>query len=387
MAIHETVLNTTSLEFSALARTKSLNGEEIISLGLGEPGFETPKAIIDAASASMLKGENRYSTPLGLPSLRNKIESNLNIRYAADFDLSRNLIVTTGAKQALSLALTSILEPGDEIVVFSPCFVSFIPQVLISESEVSLRIFPLCDDFSLDFNALKDFISQKTKAILLNFPNNPTGAMLNRDDVKKIVSIASENDLYIISDEIYSQMVFNATFNSFYNHFLAYDKIFIIDGFSKTYSMTGWRIGYLVGPSEHIERISKIQQHTQTNVPVFIQRGAEAALELEESFISSYSERLSENTEFLTNEVSKYPNVVLTPPTGGMFAFINLRSVCSSSDDFCTKLLFETSVAATPGIIFGTHFEGFVRVSIGGDCETFRLGVSRLLEFTNTYEK
>lgn len=387
MAIHERVLNTVSLEFSALARAKSMKGEKIISLGLGEPGFETPKDVIDAATSSMLAGENRYSSPLGLASLRTSIESNLNTRYSSKQDLANNLIVTSGAKQALSLALTSVLEPGDEIIVFTPCFVSFIPQVLIAEKDVELKFFGLNSDFSVDFEALEELITNNTKAILINFPNNPTGATLDKLSVEKLVSICKAKDVYIISDEVYSQMIFEGEFHSFYNSIPEYDNIFVIDGFSKTYSMTGWRIGYLVGPEEHVKRISNVQQHTQTNIPVFIQRGAEAALLLGDDLICNYNELLEENSTVLQNEITKYPNVNLSSPKGGMFAFIDLRDVCSSSDDFCSKLLRATSVAATPGVIFGQDFEGFVRVSIGGNQNDFRLGITKLLEFTNTYAR
>lgn len=386
MAIHDDVLNTVSLEFSALAREKSSGGEKIISLGLGEPGFDTPSAVIDAATKSMKKGENRYSSPLGLLSLRTAIQSNLNERYQLQLDLSEKVIVTSGAKQALSLALISILEPQDEIIVLMPSFVSFIPQVLLAERKVKIITFDLNQNFGLDIDKLEQIVTHKTAAILVNFPNNPTGAVLDKFSMERLVSICRKFGTYIVSDEIYSQMNFETEFNSFYSFLPKYDRIFVIDGFSKAYSMTGWRIGYLIGPKSQIKRISSVQQHTQTNIPVFIQRGAEAALTLGNKVVNEYIELLHYNLVFLEKALSTSDRLAFSPPRGGMFAFIDVRQVCFSSDKFCFDLLQATSVAATPGIIFGSSFEGYVRVSIGGDSDEFREGIMRLVKFIEGYD-
>jgi aminotransferase len=385
MAIHEDVLNTVSLEFSALARQKSTDGEKIISLGLGEPGFNTPPEVIDAATRSMKNGENRYSSPLGLQSLRAGIQTNLNERYKSQLDLSEKIIVTSGAKQALSHALTSILEPNDEIVVVMPSFVSFIPQVLLAEKNVKLVKFDLDQNFDLDIDLLENIFNHKTAAILINFPNNPSGSTLNNASIERLIKLCKKFGTYIISDEIYSQMIFGAEFNSFYSFLPKYDRIFVIDGFSKTYSMTGWRIGYLIGPKNHIKRISSVQQHIQTNIPVFIQRGAEAALGLGDALVAEYTNLLRDNLIFLEKELKKTNRVSFTLPKGGMFAFIDLRKVCYSSDKFCFDLLQSMSVAATPGIIFGSSFEGYIRVSIGGNIDDFREGIKRLVKFIEGY--
>ena len=381
MAIDNSVINTVSLEFSSVARKMAHSGGEMLSLGLGEPGFSTPTEIIEASHESMLKGETRYASPWGTPELLSKIRNRLN-SDSVKID-TNELIITVGAKQALSLSLTSILEKEDEVIVISPCFVSFKPQIKMAEptaiiKEVSL----LKGSLDVDFDSIVEAITAKTKVILLNFPNNPTGKVICRKSVKKLVEIAKENDIYIISDEIYSSMIIqDDLFVSFLEYRKEYNKIFVIDGFSKSYSMTGWRIGYLIGPRSHIERVSILQQHLNTNIPVFIQRGAEAALGLPVSFVEKYTLHLKKNSTTLMSFIDKSTKLSCIPSGGGMFAFICISQVNIDSDSFCTSLLKETNVAATPGIIFGKEWDDHIRVSLGGDIIEFEEAIKRMVNF------
>jgi aspartate/methionine/tyrosine aminotransferase len=383
MSIDKSVLNTVSLEFSALARNKAHSGTEMLSLGLGEPGFSTPNQIIEAAYHSMLKGENRYSSPWGTPELlfklREKIEND-TVKVAEE-----ELIITLGAKQALSLCLTSILEKNDEVILISPSFVSFKPQIKMADptsiiKEISLNK----SSFGLDFDALENSITSNTKAILINFPNNPTGAVLSKYEIEKLIKLAKKHNTYIISDEIYSSMAFeNSNFISLLEYRDKYKNIFVIDGFSKAYSMTGWRIGYLIGPREHIKRVSVLQQHLNTNIPVFIQRGAEAALDLPNTFIEKYKLHLTENAKIL-NELIFGSNVLTCHDVkGGMFSLINISKLNKDSDTFCTDLLKSTNVAATPGIIFGIDWDDHIRVSLGGDKDQFYEAITRIVKFAD----
>ena len=259
MTIHDKVLNTVSLEFSAIARAMSVNSSEMISLGLGEPGFPTPPAIIEAAHQSMLKGETRYSSPWGIPELIEKIAK--RIHQSSGIKPQQNeVIVTYGAKQALSLVLTSLLEPEDEVIVLSPCYVSFIPQVYMAEPQATLIEFTLSkDNFSIDFDKLKSTFNSKTKAIILNYPNNPTGIIPNESEIKRLIDLCKEHNVHVISDEIYSSMVLaDNSFKSLASYRNEYENIYVIDGFSKAYSMTGWRIGYLFAPKALTTRVSKL---------------------------------------------------------------------------------------------------------------------------------
>jgi len=386
MAIDKSVIDTVSLEFSSVARKLAHSGKEMLSLGLGEPGFDTPLEIITAAHDSMLSGENRYASPWGTPQLLSKIRKKLCSNQAAIG--TNELIVTVGAKQALSLCLTSVLEPYDEVIMIAPCFVSFKPQIKMAEitaviKEVSL----LKDSLNLDFGAIVQAISEKTKVILINFPNNPTGKLIDKNDMKSLVKIAKKNNIYIISDEIYSSMVFeNCEFESFLNYRKEYKNIFVIDGFSKSFSMTGWRVGYLIGPRPHIERVAVLQQHLNTNIPVFIQRGAEAALDLPIGFVEKYNKHLEKNSSFLCDFVKKSSSLSVVAPGGGMFAFINISKINVNSDSFCTELLKIKSVAATPGIIFGKDWDDHIRISLGGDANEFEEAVKRIFDFSELKE-
>jgi aspartate/methionine/tyrosine aminotransferase len=381
--IHKTVLNTISLEFSSIAREMSSQNKKMISLGLGEPGFSTPAEVIDAAHSSMLNGENRYASPWGTPELLLKLRKKIeNKKVKID---SQELIVTLGAKQALSLCLTSILEKEDEIILVSPSFVSFQPQIKMAEPTAIIKKVSLSkDSFGLDFNALKKAISPKTRAILINFPNNPTGAVLDKVETDELVKLAKENNVYIISDEIYSSMAFpESNFTSLLEYREDYQKIFVIDGFSKAYSMTGWRVGYLIGPQEQILRVSILQQHLNTNIPVFIQRGAEAALDLPVTFTEKYNTHLIHNAVVLNRIISESETLSCNKTRGGMFSVINISKLNIDSDSFCTDLLRSTSVAATPGVIFDKDWDDHIRVSLGGDKAEFLEAISHLVRFAD----
>lgn len=384
MTIDKSVINRISLEFSALARSKNHNGAQILSLGLGEPSFPTPKKIIDAAYKSMLRGENRYASPWGTQELLDKIKKKLENDYITIGP--QELIITLGSKQALSLCLTSILEKGDEVIVISPSYVSYKPQIKMAE--ITARVKEVSLDKStlkINFKELQKSITSKTKAILINSPHNPTGSILSKTEVEKLVELADVNNFYIISDEIYSSMVFKKnSFISLLKYRKNFKKIFIINGFSKCYSMTGWRIGYLIGPPEHIKRISILQQHLNTNIPVFIQRGAEAALDLPTTFIEKYKAHLISNSKFLKKAISSIRFLSCKVTEGGMFAMINISKLYENSDTFCTKLLKATNVAVTPGIIFSKHWDDHIRVSIAGDKVEFKEAINRLINFINT---
>ena len=380
MAIHHKVLSTISLEFSAIARAKVTSGKKLVSLGLGEPGFETPEEIKNAAYLSMKSGESKYSTPWGLPELisgiNKKIEASTGIKRK-----NAETMVTAGAKQSLSLALMSILSPGDEVIVFSPCYVSFIPQVMLAEYGAKIVLLDLDESFNIDIEKFKSSLSSKTKAVLLNFPNNPTGKNISNENQRFFVEVCKKYDIFILSDEIYSELSFlDKSFFSFGSFWNIYEKIFVIDGFSKAYSMTGWRIGYLSGPKEYIKKCVTIQQHTLTNIPVFIQRGAIAALNLSERPSDKYKKQLCENEKYLFELVNLVQDIQYVRSQGGMFAFVKINKKIHSSDQFCADLLKKYSVAVTPGILFGMSWDKYVRVSLGGPRDEFKKGSDLLVK-------
>lgn len=382
MKLSPEIQDSLELRFSGLARQMNERGERIISLGLGEPSFPTPPAIIDAATDAMRRGFTRYSNPMGLPDLREEICAKLK----ADNGLQAtpgDILVTPGAKMALSLALTAILEPGDEVINLQPCYPSYPPQIQIAEPSAVVRNLDLRrQDFGLDLDRLAQLLSPRVKAVLINFPHNPTGKMLTSADLRGLVELLSSQKCWLISDEIYERLNFSGT-----RHLSpgAVDELaartMTINGFSKAYSMTGWRIGYLVAKGPVMKILSKLQQHMNTNVAPFVQKASLAALLLPPGFLDGYNRRLAENAKYLTEAVAGSPYVRLCPSEGGLFAFLDIARTGVGSDAFCSGLIQRHAVAATPGINFGSAWDDHVRVSLDSDAADYAEGIGRLIGF------
>jgi len=331
----------------------------------------------------MRAGMTRYSSPFGLLELRQKIAAKLaaeNGIHAVPGDI----MVTPGAKMALSLALAAILQPGDEVVNVTPCYPSYLPQIRIAEPDCVLHNVDLRrNGFGLDIESLAEVMGPKTKALVINFPHNPTGRMLSTADLDKLAELLSHHaNCWLISDEIYERLNFSDTvhLSPAARPELA-PRVVTINGFSKAFSMTGWRIGYLVVKGPLMKTISKLQQHMNTNVAPFIQMAALEALRLQPEFLAEYNGQLARNAEFLVASISGSRALALTPSEGGLFAFIDISGTGLSSDAFCSGLIEHHAVAATPGISFGANWDGFVRVSLATDCPAFAEGVRRLVEF------
>lgn len=383
MKLSPEIQDSLELRFSGLARQMNERGERIISLGLGEPGFPTPPAIIDAATEAMRQGLTRYSNPLGLMDLREAICQKL----ATDNRITAKpaeIMVTPGAKMALSLALAAILQPGDEVINILPCYPSYLPQIRIAETDAIIHNIDLLHaDFSLDLDAIRARLSPHTKALIINFPHNPTGKMLSQREFDSLAELLTDHDCWLISDEIYERLNFSG-----HTHLspgavtsLA-ERTITINGFSKAYSMTGWRIGYLVAKGPIMKTISKLQQHMNTSVAPFIQRAAAAALAMPMDFLADYNEQLASNARYLQNAVTKNHALALRPSEGGLFAFLNIDRTGMDSDAFCSGLLQQHAVAATPGISFGPQWNDHVRISLATDCTSFAEGIDRLLAFS-----
>lgn len=386
MKISNEIKSSSTLNFNTLIKEKIKKGEKIISLGLGEPDFETPYEIVQATIDALKNGFTKYSDSKGLPALREKIatkfQSENNITVSPD-----NIVVTLGAKQAILISLMAILRPGDEIINFSPCYVSYIPQIKIAEPDCTiLNIDHIKNDFSFPIDNLKSAINSKTKAILINYPHNPLGKVLSKSEVYDLITILENYPkCYIISDEIYEYLNFSnsqhfsiQSFNEFKN------RVFTINGFSKSYSMTGWRIGYMSVPPDCIQIVSNLLQHMNTNIPTFIQKGSIAAFNINRKFINHYNLTLKNSSDYAHQILSKIvPDFV--KPQAGFFEFINISKTGLTSDQFASKLLQETNVALNPGISFGSNWDDFVRVSLSGKSENVNEGINRLAEFIINY--
>lgn len=371
------------LRFSRLARSMSASAAPIISLGLGEPDFPTPPEAVAAAHEAMRAGLTRYSSPFGIMDLRaaisDKFATENNVRVAADA-----IIVTSGAKMALSLALGAMLEAGDEVIVVTPCYPSYIPQVLIAEPTAVIRAVDVRrDDFSLDFDSLAGALSLRTKAVLLNSPHNPTGRMISLAEIERLAELLGERRCWVISDEVYERLNHSGTRHlSPGAHPALAGRTVTINGFSKTFAMTGWRIGYAAFPDARLFAAAGVlQQHMNTCVAPFIQKAALAALSLPSDFLDPYNHRLAENAEAVVRLAASNPSLSAPPSLGGLFAFVDISATGMGSDDLATALLEEESVAVTPGIVFGKGWDTHVRVSLAIDTGSFAEGIGRLDAF------
>ena len=384
MKLSSILQDSITLKFSELAREKSHKGEKIISLGLGEPVFETPQPIIDETVRALNNGYTRYSNFKGLYELRKLIVDKLTIEYDI-VTKPENVIVTPGAKQAIMLTLMAILEPGDEVINFNPCYISYIPQIKIAEPTSIIHNVDLHkEDFSIDWDKIESLMRRNIKAIILNSPHNPTGQILTKDDAERFVEIVKKYDIYIISDEVYDALTYsNMILYSLGSNSEIKDKVIIINGFSKTFSMTGWRIGYLVSSNDHIiKNIVYLQQHLNHHTCTFIQKGACAAFGLSSDYLNSYKMDLKERASFLCENVASNEKLRIVPPQGGMFAFLDISSSGKRSDDFAYNLLLKKNVAVSPGIVCGKNWDDHVRISLcAASKEEFEEGVILINQF------
>ena len=385
MIFKKEIIDSSTLKFAEIARSLIHDGIKIISLGLGEPDFPTPGHIIEATYQAMISGFTRYSNPMGLIELRKKIAESLissnNIQVNPD-----NIIITPGAKQAILFALMSILQPGDEIINITPSYVSYNPCIKIAEPKSRIIEIPLNKlDLNVPIEEIKKVVTPKTKAILLNSPNNPTGKIFSYEEIEKIVDIAKKYKIYIISDEIYNLLNYSGEKTISPASFRGVeDLVIVINGFSKAYSMTGWRIGYAVFPKKLRERFFKLQQHINTNTCTFIQKGAIEAIDGDKSHIKIYNAKLKERV-LVINNVLKLQNIVsFVLPKGGLFAFLNISKSGMNSNDFVIKLIEKEHIATTPGIAFGKDWDDYIRISLVTNKKNLYMGMKLICKFVKS---
>ncbi len=379
--IHEEVLTTNSLEFSEMARNKFISGEKLYSLGLGEPFWQAPTSVRQKLSDLALTVDFGYTNPFGNPKLREEIAQSLTNLSGFRIE-SGNVLIAAGAKQALSIALQTILADGDEVIVLDPCFVSYRPQVLLANHNANAISCPLSDDFTINFVALKALVTDKTKAILINTPNNPSGSLISKIEMELLVKQAQDCGAYLICDEIYRNFIFHdARFHSANAHRGTYDRIITIDGFSKTYGMTGWRLGYLIGPHEFISKSVKIIQHEMTNVPEILQVAACEIFSLPVDWFEQFRSVLERNAIYYS-KVTKGISILRSAQIkGGMFCFPQFDLEGIGSDRLAVELLMDQNVAVTPGVLFGKSWDKYLRISLSCPESEFRDAIDRFSYF------
>lgn len=368
-----------TLKLGEIARSKQKEGIEVLSLAIGEPDFETPKYILDETSKAMYAGFTHYSTPQGLIELRRAIKNDYLKRFNANYE-EDEIIVLPGAKNAIFSALASLLEPNDEVIIVSPYYVSYPPIIKLAEYESKITIVPLNEDFSLPITKIKSLITKDTKVLILNYPNNPTGQILTKEEMNEIVKvIKNAPNLYLISDEIYEKLIFgDHKFISFAEFEEIKDKTIIINGYSKAYAMTGFRIGYALSSKAVINKMNLVNQNTNTNTNTFVQRGVLSIYNNKDEHLNPYNNTLKERANYLHEQINKIPYLKGIKPSGGFYYFVNISKTNMSSSEFANLLLEEHNLVVTPGIAFGNDWDNHIRLSLSTDIKNLEKAINIL---------
>lgn len=382
MIFREEVGESLTLKFAESAARRREMGLPIISLGLGEPDFPTPSEIIEATKLVLDEGTSQYSSPLGILPLREQIALKFQQENSINCD-ANNILVSAGAKQAYQLVAMALLEPGDEVVVIAPAFVSFIPQLLLAEPQCKVRTIDVDEqDFSFPLDKLESVVNNSTKLIIVNSPNNPAGYVISEQEVEAIYQIAEKYDCYILSDEIYEKLNFSSTASNSMGALESKpQRVITINGYSKSHAMTGWRIGYACFPEQLKGKILKIQQHTNTNTNTFVQKALVKAGVLNEDYLEEYRSILAKRCESVVDWAEHLNRISLCAPRAGFFAFFNISELDINSNEFCSAAIEEFGVALTPGIAFGKSWDNHVRLSYAVQPDVLSKGLELMSEF------
>ena len=359
--------------------------KDVISLGIGEPDFTTPQPILDAGIRSLQNGETHYTSNHGKIELRQGIAYNLNRLYGAKYDPATEIVATVGVSEALYLAFTAILDPGDEVIIPTPCFVSYQAEVILAGGvpvEIPAR---LENNFMIDPADIRKAITPRTKCIFIGYPSNPTGAVATREVLLEIAQIAEEYDLLVVSDEIYDRLVYD------FEHvcFPSLDeslkrRTILLGGFSKDYAMTGWRIGYACGPMDIIQGLVRIHQYTIMSAPTTAQDAAIEALKTGEPHVKDMLAEYDRRRKLLVAGLNRL-GLSTFEPRGAFYAFPNIRASGMDDETFAERLLHEEGVAVVPGNAFGPGGDGFVRACYATTYEKIEEALHRMERFMNRH--
>ena len=352
------------------AKELELRGKRVIHFEVGEPDIPTPKVICDEAIHAIENGDTKYTPSLGIPELRTAIVESYQENYGVEIAPGR-AVITMGSSPALFLTLLSLVDPGDDVIITDPHYACYPKIIRIAGAVPKLfRIYEE-EDFQIDIPALKKIITDNTKAILINSPSNPTGIVLDEEIIKEI----SELGPFVISDEIYHGLVYGSEAHSIYQFT---DKAFVVNGMSKLYSMTGWRLGYLLAPEEFIRPIQKLQQNLFISPNPFVQRAGVAALKLAKEHVWEMVRLFSERRELMIRGLRGLGFEIKAEPRGAFYVFVNATKLNHDSHDLAFDILEKAHVAVTPGIDFGLGGEGYLRFSYATSIDCIEEGIRRL---------
>ncbi len=350
------------LQFSGIRKMFDLATEETINLGLGEPDFQPPIEAIDAVEKAMREGKNKYGPTMGIPALRDKIAERVR-RYRPDVTRD-NIMVTASATEGFMTTILTLIDRGDEVLVPTPGFVIYEPDVHLAGGKSIRYTLKYENNFIPDINELESLITPNTKAIIVNSPSNPTGAVLSKEDVIAMSKFAEEHGLIIISDEVYDEIVYEKKFTSFASH---YDDLVLINSFSKTFAMTGWRIAYVAASEEILDRVGKVHYHTIACPPTPLQYGVLAALNDSLYYIKEMAEEFKKRRDLIYRRLQEIPGMNPLKPEGAFYAFPSY-DLSMKSEDLAMEIL-KKGVLSAPGSAFGEAGEGHIRFSYANSRE------------------
>ena len=354
--------------------------EDVISLGVGEPDFDTPWHIRDEGIYSLEQGRTFYTSNSGLKELRQEIARYLKRRCNLTYDPLKEILVTVGGSEGIDIALRAMLNPGDEVLIPEPCYVSYLPCVKLADGVPVTVELKAENDFRLTREDLLSKITDKTKILIMPFPNNPTGAVMRKEDLEDILDIIIDHDLFVISDEIYSELTYGEKHVSIASLPGMWERTLTINGFSKAYAMTGWRLGYICGPQMIVKQMTKIHQFCIMCAPTTSQYAAVEALKNGDNDVEQMREAYNQRRRYLMHAF-KEMGLPCFEPFGAFYVFPDIREFGMSSDDFAMKLLEEEHVALVPGTAFGDCGEGFLRISYAYSIENLKVALGRLDKF------
>lgn len=360
--------------------------KDAISLGVGEPDFDTPWHVREEGIYSLERGKTFYTSNAGLKELKQEICNYLNRRFGLEYDYNKETIVTVGGSEAIDIALRAMLEPGDEVLIPQPCYVSYHPCTVLAGGTPVVIELKGENDFKLTRQELIDAITEKTKVLVLAFPNNPTGAIMDYEDLKNLVDVIIEHDLIVISDEIYSELTYDKEHISIAAFPGMKERTIVINGFSKSYAMTGWRLGYAVGPELIIEQMIKIHQFAIMCAPTTSQYAGIEALRNGDADVAMMRDAYDKRRRYLIHSLRKM-GLECFEPFGAFYVFPCIKSLGMTSEEFATKLLQEEKVAVVPGTAFGDCGEGYLRISYAYSIENLKIALERMERFVERYKK
>jgi len=354
--------------------------EGAISLGVGEPDFDTPWHIRDEGIYSLEKGRTHYTSNAGLKELKIEIDKFLTRRYGISYDPNTEIMVTVGGSEAIDIAMRAMLDPGDEVLIPQPSYVSYVPCAVLANGTPVIIELQEKNEFRLTAEELEAAITPKTKLLVLPFPNNPTGAVMEKADLEKIAEVVIKHDLYVLSDEIYSELTYLENHVSIASLPGMWERTIVINGFSKSHAMTGWRLGYACGPAVILKQMLKIHQYAIMCAPTTSQYAAVEALRNGDDDVKAMREEYDGRRRYLLHRF-KEMGLSCFEPFGAFYMFPCIKEFGMTSDEFATRLLNSQKLAVVPGTAFGDCGEGFLRISYAYSLENLKKAMDRLEAF------